>query len=406
MFVDKFTPQLINFISIMAILGYYFWEKNRFKKEGSSVINKLIEREYKRWYKMNSEAIKSNKITVFELNELLIDLKKSLEAKGIRKQHIAYYVHYLEGKKVNSSWIKNSIIAIVGFFGVKEWINNYISNAILENNFLKNISDFLKFILNQESIKILFAIIEFIVSLFMLALLIYTVYATFKMESINLNNLRISLLKELLNIWDFKVTKVDNLKPEDKEKMKKVTNEIFYVTHETESSPGEAVLKRIFGDSFLLSIKRLNEKLVKLYACIHWFICSAITLLLGCVFPIVFGYLSRMLIKSGQLVCDSNQYWFGSFVVVFGFMIYLIFLKLINSWFIGNITLSKERTFIKLGRYNFIRYNLFNYCQLVIYSIVQYLVLQMSESLIFNNIIAYFIIPLIFTLVLFEDKNN
>lgn len=34
MFVDKFTPQLINFISIMAILGYYFWEKIDSKKKG------------------------------------------------------------------------------------------------------------------------------------------------------------------------------------------------------------------------------------------------------------------------------------------------------------------------------------------------------------------------------------
>ena len=404
MFFDKFTPQLINFISIMAILGYYFWEKNRFKKEGSSVLNKLIEREYKRWYKMNSEAIKSNKITVFELNRLLLDLKKSLEDKGIRKQHIAYYIHYLEDKKVNSSWIKKSIFAIFGFFGVKEWINSYISNAILENNFLKIISDFFKFILNLEFIKILSVFIEFIVSLFMICLLIYTIYATFNMESINLNNLRISLLKELLNIWDFKITKVDNLKLEDKEKMKK-NNEIIYVDHETKSSPGKTVLERIFGESFLLSIIRWNEKFTKLYACIHWLICSAITLILGCIFPIVLGYLSRMLITSGRLVCDSNQYWFGSFVVVFGFMIYILFLKLINSWFIGNITLSKERTYSKLGRYNIIRYNLFNCFQLLIYSSVQYLILKMSESLNFNHIIAYLIIPLIFTFVLFEDKN-
>ena len=43
MFFDKFAPQLINFISIMAILGYYFFEKNRFKKRSPARKTHLLD---------------------------------------------------------------------------------------------------------------------------------------------------------------------------------------------------------------------------------------------------------------------------------------------------------------------------------------------------------------------------
>ena len=208
---DILLPQLINFASIIVILGYYFWEKNKFKKEGNSVLNRLVEREYKKWYKRNSESIKYNKITVYELNKLLYELKIKLEEKGIDKKHIEDYVYYLENKKNNSSWVINTIISVVGFFNIKEIVKSYSTQVISGKEENTNLIDRIINFFGENS-KFFTQAFSLIFLIFLILLLVYTIYATLKMESVNLNNLRISLLKELQNIWEYKV-----VKREDKE---------------------------------------------------------------------------------------------------------------------------------------------------------------------------------------------
>lgn len=407
MIFDILLPQLINFASIVVILGYYFWEKNKFKKEGNSVLNRLVEREYKKWYKRNSESIKYNKITVYELNKLLYELKIKLEEKGINKKHIEDYVYYLENKKNNSSWVINTIISVVGFFNIKEIVKSYSTQVISgkeENtNLINRIINFF-----GENSKFFTQAFSLIFLIFLILLLVYTIYATLKMESVNLNNLRISLLKELQNIWDYKV-----VKREDKEE--KLCSKKIYENYEREKTAVDSLIKDSIGESIYTNFEYINNKFEPIFSAIFKFVEIFLKVVIGFIFTFVFEFVSLFTAVFGIGLIKENQIFFGVIMGTIAFFTYLLFLNFINSSFLGEVNDAKKRMYKDFEWGKIIKYHKVNYFQIIFYFVIFSAILfiinvyrkELFENVnLFSIILMYYLVPICSTVILLEETSK
>lgn len=407
MIFDILLPQLINFASILVILGYYFWEKNKFKKEGNSVLNRLVEREYKKWYKRNSESIKYNKITVYELNKLLYELKIKLEEKGINKKHIEDYVYYLENKKNNSSWVINTIISVVGFFNIKEIVKSYSTQVISgkeENtNLINRIINFF-----GENSKFFTQAFSLIFLIFLILLLVYTIYATLKMESVNLNNLRISLLKELQNIWEYKV-----VKREDKEE--KLCSKKIYENYEREKTAVDSLIKDSIGESIYTNFEYINNKFEPIFSAIFKFVEIFLKVVIGFIFTFVFEFVSLFTAVFGIGLIKENQIFFGVIMGTIAFFTYLLFLNFINSSFLGEVNDAKKRMYNDFEWGKIIKYHKVNYFQIIFYFVIFSAILfiinvyrkELFENVnLFSIILMYYLVPICSTVILLEETSK
>lgn len=407
MIFDILLPQLINFASIVVILGYYFWEKNKFKKEGNSVLNRLVEREYKKWYKRNSESIKYNKITVYELNKLLYELKIKLEEKGINKKHIEDYVYYLENKKNNSSWVINTIISVVGFFNIKEIVKSYSTQVISgkeENtNLINRIINFF-----GENSKFFTQAFSLIFLIFLILLLVYTIYATLKMESVNLNNLRISLLKELQNIWEYKV-----VKREDKEE--KLCSKKIYENYEREKTAVDSLIKDSIGESIYTNFEYINNKFEPIFSAIFKFVEIFLKVVIGFIFTFVFEFVSLFTAVFGIGLIKENQIFFGVIMGTIAFFTYLLFLNFINSSFLGEVNDAKKRMYKDFEWGKIIKYHKVNYFQIIFYFVIFSAILfiinvyrkELFENVnLFSIILMYYLVPICSTVILLEETSK
>ena len=404
---DILLPQLINFASIVVILGYYFWEKNKFKKEGNSVLNRLVEREYKKWYKRNSESIKYNKITVYELNKLLYELKIKLEEKGIDKKHIEDYVYYLENKKNNSSWVINTIISVVGFFNIKEIVKSYSTQVISGKEENTNLIDRIINFFGENS-KFFTQAFSLIFLIFLILLLVYTIYATLKMESVNLNNLRISLLKELQNIWEYKV-----VKREDKEE--KLCNKKIYENYEREETAVDSLIKDSIGESIYTNFEYINNKFEPIFSAIFKFVEVFLKVVIGFIFTFVFEFVSLFTAVFGIGLIKENQIFFGVIMWTIAFFTYLLFLNFINSSFLGEVNDAKKRMYKDFEWGKIIKYHKVNYFQIIFYLVIFSAILfiiniyrkELFENVnLFSIILMYYVVPICSTVILLEETSK
>lgn len=82
---EEIISIILNAICTIIIFFLYWLQKNKFKNTGPSVINKMIEDEYKRWYLYNSAYITSKDFSIHGFNKILYEFKIRLLRKGFKK---------------------------------------------------------------------------------------------------------------------------------------------------------------------------------------------------------------------------------------------------------------------------------------------------------------------------------
>ncbi|WP_074481454.1 hypothetical protein [Streptococcus equinus] len=181
---------------LLIFIFFYFLMKRRYRKFGYSPSNKLIDRDYKKWYRLYCTSMNRKRVTIYEIDRMILELKNILLKKGVTKTIVDDYIVMLEENDQKLGF-KDLIIAVLGFISANSWVNDQLNKV--------NAKSLLSAINNEESKqKFLFLILIFSILLAVILLFVF-LYIIFKVDSTNNENQKLVLLKRLSTIWDFDI---------------------------------------------------------------------------------------------------------------------------------------------------------------------------------------------------------
>ena len=357
-FQDYFIA-FMNVASFMGILGYFLYKKNKYRSTGNSVLNKLIEKKYRKWFINNHMTIEDNRFSVYEYNKLLYQLKEELGKIGIRKEHVSDYIVYLESNTNRISLIKRLFLWLFSIVNLREVlfaISGYINikNSTEEStlNISENINRF----------------VEILLIIFVIGILIGIIYIAFTMEIVNLKKLRIGILKKLEVVWNYEV--IEN-PPSNLEELR---SDVIYKTYSKKATLRDNIIKGSIGEGLEKNLNSLlnfsDEFKNKLLLALKIIIGSGSSFVLGFVFLFAYWVIFRMW---------KINIWIAIFMFALLSVFYLFYLLLLNSQFIDNIDEARARMGTKYNR--LVPYNRTSWYRLLLHVVLYILSIYLLYSL-------------------------
>ena len=320
----------INFASFVGIIAYFLFKKNKYRGTGNSVLNKLIEKKYRKWFIDNNGTIEDTRFSVYEFNKLLYQLKEELEKIGVRKEHVSDYIVYLESNTNRTSFIKRLFLWLFSIVNLKEVlfsIGGYINSKNSTEESTLNISGIIN------------GFVDFLLIISVIGILVGVIYIAFTMEIANLKKLRIGILKELEVVWDYEVI---DTPPSNLENLR---SDVVYKNYNREETLMENIIGGSVGESLEKNLSLLlnisDEFKNKLLLGLKSFVGNGLSFILGFVFLISYWFVFNtwkinIIITIIMLVLLS--------------VFYVFYLLLLNSQFIDNIDEARGRISTKINR--------------------------------------------------------
>lgn len=328
-FQDYFIV-FINFASFVGIIAYFLFKKNKYRGTGNSVLNKLIEKKYRKWFIDNNGTIEDTRFSVYEFNKLLYQLKEELEKIGVRKEHVSDYIVYLESNTNRTSFIKRLFLWLFSIVNLKEVlfsIGGYINSKNSTEESTLNISGIIN------------GFVDFLLIISVIGILVGVIYIAFTMEIANLKKLRIGILKGLEVVWDYEVI---DTPPSNLENLR---SDVVYKNYNREETLMENIIGGSVGESLEKNLSLLlnisDEFKNKLLLGLKSFVGNGLSFILGFVFLISYWFVFNtwkinIIITIIMLVLLS--------------VFYVFYLLLLNSQFIDNIDEARGRISTKINR--------------------------------------------------------
>lgn len=320
----------INFASFVGIIAYFLFKKNKYRGTGNSVLNKLIEKKYRKWFIDNNGTIEDTRFSVYEFNKLLYQLKEELEKIGVRKEHVSDYIVYLESNTNRTSFIKRLFLWLFSIVNLKEVlfsIGGYINSKNSTEESTLNISGIIN------------GFVDFLLIISVIGILVGVIYIAFTMEIANLKKLRIGILKGLEVVWDYEVI---DTPPSNLENLR---SDVVYKNYNREETLMENIIGGSVGESLEKNLSLLlnisDEFKNKLLLGLKSFVGNGLSFILGFVFLISYWFVFNtwkinIIITIIMLVLLS--------------VFYVFYLLLLNSQFIDNIDEARGRISTKINR--------------------------------------------------------
>ena len=320
----------INFASFVGIIAYFLFKKNKYRGTGNSVLNKLIEKKYRKWFIDNNGTIEDTRFSVYEFNKLLYQLKEELEKIGVRKEHVSDYIVYLESNTNRTSFIKRLFLWLFSIVNLKEVlfsIGGYINSKNSTEESTLNISGIIN------------GFVDFLLIISVIGILVGVIYIAFTMEIANLKKLRIGILKGLEVVWDYEVI---DTPPSNLENLR---SDVVYKNYNREETLMENIIGGSVGESLEKNLSLLlnisDEFKNKLLLGLKSFVGNGLSFILGFVFLISYWFVFNtwkinIIITIIMLVLLS--------------VFYVFYLLLLNSQFIDNIDEARGRISTKIKR--------------------------------------------------------
>lgn len=320
----------INFASFVGIIAYFLFKKNKYRGTGNSVLNKLIEKKYRKWFIDNNGTIEDTRFSVYEFNKLLYQLKEELEKIGVRKEHVSDYIVYLESNTNRTSFIKRLFLWLFSIVNLKEIlfsIGGYINSKNSTEESTLNISGIIN------------GFVDFLLIISVIGILVGVIYIAFTMEIANLKKLRIGILKGLEVVWDYEVI---DTPPSNLENLR---SDVVYKNYNKEETLMENIIGGSVGESLEKNLSLLlnisDEFKNKLLLGLKSFVGNGLSFILGFVFLISYWFVFNtwkinIIITIIMLVLLS--------------VFYVFYLLLLNSQFIDNIDEARGRISTKINR--------------------------------------------------------
>ena len=389
-FEDIFSV-FINILYIIIILILYILQTNKFTKTGNSVINRLVEDKYKKWYFENSFLITSKDLSIHGFNKILNEFKDNLILAGFKKKHIIDYIAYLENNKTKTFSLKRLLLEIFGFFNINLLITIFLAKKE-EGSYLelliKEISGILSFISSHITIIIV------VVSPF---LFIYLLYAV---RRINLNKLRQTLLVDLLNIWDKDKDETTNFSEIT------LDSDKIYLNYYIEETRLDKFFDDYFGKSRFDIVDVVGKKFQEKDHIVFKIISFIFKTIFESIFPLWHAACTVICMHFFQ---NTENMVDKIIIIVSGITCFLGFLLSLNSQFIRDKNEARKRVFYKYKSIKFVKYNFENGSRLFMYILISVGIIfnyrQQLESLSLIIIILS-IISILITFIMIDDDEK
>lgn len=381
-FEDNFSI-FINVLYVSIVLILYILQMNKFKKTGNSVINRLVEDKYKKWFFENSFLITSKDLSIHGFNKLLYELKGNLIRAGFKKKHIVDYIAYLENNKTKKFSIKRLLLEIFGFFN----INIFLAK--------KEESSYLEILINKAS-EIYCLISSHISIIMVMCSLILIIYLLYAVRRINLNKLRQTLLLDLLNVWEKEIDETTEFNELE------LDSDKIYPNYFIEETRLEKFLNDYFGKDRFDIIVVAQEKFKENDNLLLKFISYIFKILFESIYPLWFAICSIICIKLFQGTDDIVE---KIIIIPSAIICYLVSIFSLNSQFIRDKEEARKRVIFKYKSIKFVKYNKENSMRLLIYIIISAGIIIKYEQQI-ESLWLFIILSILITFIMFDDDKK
>ena len=301
---------ILSFLIIFLIFSEFKRRKN--KKFNDSPFFVIIEKEYKKWHRMNGRILNRKYTTAFEIDRILFELRSKLLGYGITKKEFENYIKFVESKGNQLSFsIKDIIIGLLTFLST-----NTLISKILPNPTWEQIQDSLQGLVSSMSgYNYIFNII---LILLLFILLIRSMYVISNFDNLNKEGQRFPLLKRLESIWEYKEnTEISTTEGALKHREGN-TEEYVYTKINFSKSNFDKRLEAAVGETVFDNFSFMFQKIETIWTLIS----SIFDWLLGFIMPTIFLTISFWL-----LFFEYKNIIY----IILSVIIYLLFISFCNS---------------------------------------------------------------------------
>ncbi|MQQ01490.1 hypothetical protein GEZ98_00905 [Streptococcus mitis] len=301
---------ILSFLIIFLIFSEFKRRKN--KKFNDSPFFVIIEKEYKKWHRMNGRILNRKYTTAFEIDRILFELRSKLLGYGITKKEFENYIKFVESKGNQLSFsIKDIIIGLLTFLST-----NTLISKILPNPTWEQIQDSLQGLVSSMSgYNYIFNII---LILLLFILLIRSMYVISNFDNLNKEGQRFPLLKRLESIWEYKENTEISTTEDALKHRKENTEEYVYTKINFSKSNFDKKLETAIGETVFDNFSFMFQKIETIWTLIS----GLFDWLLGFIMPTIFLTISFWLL----FFEDKNIIY-----IILSVIVYLLFISFSNS---------------------------------------------------------------------------
>ena len=301
---------ILSFLIIFLIFSEFKRRKN--KRFNDSPFFVIIEKEYKKWHRMNGTILNRKYTTAFEIDRILFELRSKLLDYGITKKEFENYIKFVESKGNQLSFsIKDIIIGLLTFLST-----NTLMSKILPNPTWEQIQDsFQGLVSSMSEYNYMFNII---LILLLFILLIRSMYVISNFDNLNKEGQRFPLLKRLESIWEYKENTEISTTEDALKHRKENTEEYVYTKINFSKSNFDKKLETAIGETVFDNFSFMFQKIETIWTLIS----GLFDWLLGFIMPTIFLTISFWLL----FFEDKNIIY-----IILSVIVYLLFISFSNS---------------------------------------------------------------------------
>ena len=330
---------ILSFLIIFLIFSEFKRRKN--KRFNDSPFFVIIEKEYKKWHRMNGTVLNRKYTTAFEIDRILFELRSKLLDYGITKKEFENYIKFVESKGNQLSFsIKDIIIGLLTFLST-----NTLISKILPNPTWEQIQDSLQGLVS--SLSEYNYIFNIILIFLLFILLIRSMYVISNFDNLNKEGQRFPLLKRLESIWEYEENTEISTTEDALKHREGNTEEYVYTKINFSKSNFDKRLEAAVGETVFDNFAFIFKKIEVVFTCLS----SIFDWLLGFILPIMF-LISSLWLLSLEPKPNIQNILFKILSVI----IYLLFILFSNSQmnvYSEGITYEKS-DFSKKYQYNLV----------------------------------------------------
>lgn len=306
---------ILSFLIIFLIFSEFKRRKN--KRFNDSPFFVIIEKEYKKWHRMNGTILNRKYTTAFEIDRILFELRSKLLDYGITKKEFENYIKFVESKGNQLSFsIKDIIIGLLTFLST-----NTLMSKILPNPTWEQIQDsFQGLVSSMSEYNYMFNII---LILLLFILLIRSMYVISNFDNLNKEGQRFPLLKRLESIWEYKENTEISTTEDALKHREGNTEEYVYTKINFSKSNFDKRLEAAVGETVFDNFAFIFKKIEVVFTCLS----SVFDWLLGFILPTIFLISSLWLLSLEPKTNMVNIL----FIKILSVIIYLLFISFSNS---------------------------------------------------------------------------
>lgn len=315
---------LISLVAFIVIcLLFIEFRKRKNSKLGDSVLYIIIERHYKKWYSYNATIINKKTTTLYEVDKVLFELKRTLEGEGIQKDELGEYVVFLEGNDNQLTFsLKDVFLALMTFLSTNSIVKKLLP-AINYQTFKEWLTKVPK--IPNEYQEIVAIIVAIMLLLLLFGLLIWCMYKISTIDNLYKDRQRASLLKRLKKIWDYssknEITEVSQITELGEDSKNTVFIDLNFSRTRLEKRLDNSIGQTI-GDNILFLSSKCKKIIKWLEAFLDWLLGFTIS---GLMFFLIMFFIAANPFKHVGLIENI-------FIIIISMMFVVFYISQLNVY--------------------------------------------------------------------------